>query len=520
MNAYASSTEEQKHMTTKISLACLTLVFFASTAHSSLPAKDQKMKMSRAVTVRQADGLKGELQVAGSLPPGAVVRIPVSILEKNVGADNATETALMDWLGNTGELRDFTTPNGETKKDFFFPVEVVDPKGSGLAQGAMVYVPIRFLARSKGVNMILEADPELSEADASMYPAGMPEADDPQPVVTKNDEPSNQSSGFLSWLNFSSFASSPTAVPAESKTEEPAPMKPVAKKKPQIVFLPAIRKQLKNVDKKTLKSIVNRRDTLNMASLYNKTCPGKFDDFRKEVDRVALEQKVPSEVLMSIMHMETAGRCVGIKRPAKHTRDTGLFQINTNSTRVARCTPWQIKKLAGSKTMKQLRDGSLKCLENPIVNLEEAASVLRSKYAIVNTQKQPDYGRWDKGTASSHDDWRKAISAYNGGQQYMIQTYNDIVAYNRKNGTSLDPDSWENRRVFSFRRVLDRKIDKVSFDNTQKYRRKLKYILVNITYVETIAGRETKPVENQLALVMQWVRTLYDVPVRLISSNR
>ena len=491
-------------MTAKISLACLRRVFFYvlgllfshSTAYASLPAKSQNMEMKREVTVRQAEGLNGTLQVAGALPPGATVRIPVSILEKNVGADNATESALMDWLGSSGELREFQTARGEVKKDFFFPVEVVDPKGSKLTQGSIVYVPIRFLARSKGVNMVLEADPELGDADASMYPANGP---DPK-------EEKQSPSGIFSWLNFSSFT-------------QPSPQPPAKPAKLEIVFLPAIKKQLTNIDKKTIKSIVNRADTLSLASRYNKTCPGKFDDFKKEVDRVALEQKVPAEVLMSIMHMETAGRCAGIKKVAKQTRDTGLFQINVNSTSVQRCTPWQLKKLAQSKTMKQLRDGSLKCLENPITNLEEAASILRSKYAMVNAQKQPDYGRWDKGTTQSHDDWRKALSAYNGGQQYMIQTYNDIVAYNRKNGTSLDPESWENRRVFSFRRVLDRKIDKNAFDNQQKYRRKLKYILVNITYVETIAGRETKPVDSQLALVMQWVRTLYDVPVRLISSR-
>jgi hypothetical protein len=288
---------------------------------------------------------------------------------------------------------------------------------------------------------------------------------------------------------------------------QPDPRDPMAK--PMVAFLPAVQKHLNSVTGRVATNLVNRRDPDTTARNYKATCVGSFEDFKKEIAQVGQLQKIPVEILTSIMHLETAGRCAGIRTPASRSPNVGLFQVNTNSTPVARCNAWQMSVLKSAKTVAQLHHGALKCLENPVVNLAEAAQILRAKYAHVNTQKQPEPGRWDQVTPKAHDEWRKAIAAYNGGQGYVYQSYFDIVAYNEKNGTSLDPDSWEVRRVFFFRKVLDRKTDQMYFSNAQKFRRGLGQILINIAYVESISGREAKPDESNVAMVMQWIRDLY-----------
>jgi hypothetical protein len=389
-------------------------------------------------------------QSAGSLVPGAIVKVPSSIASKHAVERDVTETALMDWLGNRGELKSYMALDGDKKRDFFFPVEVVDPKGSkGITPGMIIYAPIRYLTRSQGLTMIIEADPQM----------------------------------------------------------QPDPRDPMSK--PVVAFLPAVQKQLDKVDRRVAGNIVNRRDPSSTARNYKSTCAGSFEDFKKEIVQVGQLQKIPVEILTSIMHIETAGRCSGIHTPVSRGPNVGLFQVNTNSTPVARCNPWQMTALKNVKTVTQLHNGALKCLDNPVVNLAEAAQILRAKYAHVNTQKQPEPGRWDQVTPKAHDEWRKAIAAYNGGQGYVYQSYFDIVAYNEKNGTQLDPDSWEVRRVFFFRKVLDRKTDQLYFANAQKFRRGLGQILINIAYVESISGRESKPDESSYAMVMQWVRDLY-----------
>ncbi len=417
---------------------------------------------------------------SGYLSPGAVVRIPSQITSKHNLEANPSEAALSDWLSSKGELRSYQTASGKTERDFFFPVEVVEPKNSkGVTVGSVIYAPIRFLSRVRGTLMVVEADPEMAQSQEQLMSTSAP------PKVPK--------------------AGLSTLVPTR---------KPAAVGANVIAFLPFIEKHLEKVDAGFVSSIKNRQDPLAAARNYNSTCPGNFNDFKREIAQAAIGQKVPVEILMSIMHMETNGRCAGIKNKPDPSANVGLFQVNINTSQILRCNAWQMETLRKAKTVAQLKDGSLKCLENPIANLNEALQILRSKYAAVNTQKQPEVGRWDQANALSHDDWRKALAAYNGGQSYVFQSYYDILAYNAKHNVNFDPYSWENRRLFFFRRVLDRKQDQMFFGNNQKYKRGLRAILTNIVYVESIAGREAKPDESQHSLVMQWIRDLYQPPVR------
>lgn len=452
----------------------------------------QALKANRSVVVRQSSTSDGVLENVGFLAPGAVVQIPPTFIGRHTNDADPTEAALMDWLANTGELRSFRLRDGSVKKDFFFPVQVVEPKGSrGLAAGAMVYAPIRFLSRVKGLRMVVEGDPQMA-ADAPTEPI----------VTTSSAAPPPTTAGQVNGRVNAEIAGTPDTGAA-----------------PQIAFLPFVQKHLDAVEKASLRNVLSRKDSATLGRNYEATCPGKFADFKREITRVGQERKIPVEILLSIMQIESSGRCRGIRKPATASVNVGLFQINTNSTSIPRCNPGQLQMLRHATTMQQLRDGNVRCLDNPVVNLDEASQILRSKYADVNTQKQPDPGQWDKSTPASHDDWRKALAAYNGGQSYLFQAYNDILNYNQTHGTHLDTYSWENRRVFFFRRVLDRSLDAQNFSNPLKFKRSLRNIMINVAYVDAIAGRETQPAGSRLSLVMQWVDSLYDITRQTVSRR-
>lgn len=408
------------------------------------PAFAQPMRIDRYVSTRTADQNSGVLNATGTLAPGAVVKVPDEVAQK---FENEDEAALNEWLASSGELRDFSI-RGAVKRDFFFPVVVVDPaKSVGIRAGDKVYVSIRFLARHQALRFVVEKQ---------------------APVVAK-----------IEW---------------DEKTKVFERMKR------------DLASQLTMVENKNQRNVTNRRSAKRGIVRFDSSCPIKFDDFQPELERVSAEQRIPEELLLSVMHLESGFRCHLGRAEDDASHSVGLFQINTRSSNIPRCSEPQLEVIRVTTNVKGLRDNELRCLENPLVNLEEAARLLRNKYSAVNSRKQPASGSWETMTSGERDSWRLALAAYNGGEAYVYQAFFDIQDYNDRHGTQLDANDWETRRVFFLRRTLDRDTQEAYFSQEMRYKRAFKNILINMAYVESMVGREDAKIPLR-PLIAQWSDT-------------
>lgn len=406
------------------------------------PAHAQPMRLDRFVSARTSAAGSSVLDATGTLAPGAIVRVPDEVASRFAEND---EVALNQWLASHGELREFSV-RGAVRRDYFFPVEVVEPARSvGVRAGDQVYVSIRFLARRQALHFHVEKT---------------------APVVTAPE-----------W---------------ERKT-------PVFERLKR-----DLASKLTLVERKNLRNVVNRRSAKRGVARFDSSCPVKFEHFQPELDRVAAEQRIPQELLLSIMHLESGFRCHLGRREFDTSHSVGLFQINTGSSNVPRCEEEQLAVIRETTDVASLRKGELRCLENPLVNLEEAARLLREKYSSVNSRKQPPSGEWESFTASERDSWRLALAAYNGGEAYVHQAYFDIRDYNERHGTTLDPNDWGTRRVFFLRRTLDREAQDAYFSQEMRYKRAFKNILINMAYVESMVGRE-EATPTLRPLIAQWL---------------
>ena len=379
------------------------------------------------------------LQSVGHLGPGSVVKVPT---KKEIHKDDEelVEKELLSWLSRTGEIHQFQ--KGERiLKDYFYPVEVVTAKNSmGIKKGDIVFISIRYLVKRNGIHL------EVTE---------------------------------------------------KAEMQAKVPKKEFDRLKRHLKFA------FKKLERKTKINLDSRRGPASGIARLDKTCPLNFEQFLPEVKLASDVERVPMELLLATMQVESAGRCFAVRKELDGSRSVGLFQVNTKSTSIPLCNKSQIRAIKGAKSVDELL--GLRCLHNPVYNIGEAARILRDKYTKVNSQSQPAFARWSDLDKESRDGWRKALSAYNGGQAYVYQAYRDIKSFNRVTGSKLDPDNWEHRRVFFFRRWLKRDIQRKVVPNRLAAKRSLRNSLINVSYVESIVGREDSA---QNSMIHKWEKQL------------
>ena len=257
-------------------------------------------------------------------------------------------------------------------------------------------------------------------------------------------------------------------------------------------LLSAIREKLDGVDKSANKKVEGklggrRRDGFSqlitkvcspeislgvIIANFNSTCPkpyNNFEDFFNKAYCESCSKGIPPEVMMAMMSIESVGIC-GAKADNEFEKSFGLFQVNSDKHQ---CRD-------SYKTYKVKTEENRQCLKDPMNNLNKSIDILSDYYRQVNPKeaisKTKPCPSWLTLTNSKRDQWRKTVSAYNGGPKWVKRAIKS--ARNTRNSTS-----WEMLRAHYFIEKLDPK-------NSRG--RELKFTHLNLAHTEAVLGRKNK----------------------------
>lgn len=387
------------------------------------------VKIQQDLTIRK----KGDqgLEVIARLPKGTVLSIPDDYVAKHLTGSKKDEVAVMNWLKTGGTLKDFVAPDGSTKRDFYFPVKVVSTPDGSVNEGLQGEVALRYLAKKSGIQLTTVADTDLLPQTEGKYRAS--EVDCTECRLKETSTPVSDTNIFKELTAKLQGIFTRIDEGVEAKVE--------AKKYPSTYI-----------------------------DNFNATCGMSFEEFLPILKEESISKGIPPEIMLGIMSAESEGRCDAVNQDPNGTYSVGLFQINTASTK---------------KNFGELKD--------PVQNMRESIRILVDKYKKVNDGKSPKSKIAVR--LMSEDEktlWRKALSAYNGGEGHLFQSEKDLLAINKKYGLKLDPEDWQERKVFYFRKYLESNTS-AKFDNQYKYRRSTDNSIANIVYVESILdGKDGK----------------------------
>ena len=401
-----------------------------------------------------------------TLQAGTVVTIPDEFVDKHFKGDKKNEIAVLNWLANSKSLplKSFKSFNSQRmKRDFFVPVIVNQTQDEG-------WVSLRSLAKKQGLELITTDEAPFLEKQ-----------------TVENLAPKSSDQQQISGLEQDNYV---------CKKEQTTPL--------ELELLERLNSQTQNILEHVMKKIsdeadldyANRLNTDAIIQNFNRTCsPISFNAFYHELKQQALSNSIPVDMLLGLMTQESSGRCNLSHQEFNGTHSVGVFQLNTNTVpEIQRC---------GDKPSSITNTN---CLENPYTNLKAAIKILKEKYKLVNnTLPSHNVAHFSSLDANHRDLWRKALSAYNGGQGYVIQAYNDIDAFNKQFNTDLDPHNWNIRKVFMLRHYIESNSGQLLKSNAQyRYNRAPARTLSNLTYVEAIlSGERDTQEQNQ---TIKWSR--------------
>ncbi len=424
---------------------------------SLLTALAPSLSYGLDVTVQRSVNLRTDdspvLKKVGKLAAGSIVSIPDQYAVKREGKVDF-ELTLNNWLSKgsnlVGEagLKNFS----ETKKDFYFPIKVVNAApGSDLGGKDSFMVALSYLQR-KGALIETTADADLNNLATS---GGSPSAETP---VAEAEAPAPISTIALTNTSIDDFQASAVSVCTECQSSSNRSSHPLAGR-----LQAALDSNLRNPLEKMTNRTVNHTETA--ASRFEKTCHMRIEDFvsslRNEISNSTLRTSLPtaltSTMMLGLMTQETTGNC---SSSGDHGTSVGLFQVNARSSRYTR---------------DQLR--------NPITNARAAIDNLEAKHIALS--KDFDFSKM-----SEDDRLRLLISAYNGGEKWVRRAKDDLLQFNRQQGASMNPNSWEDLRIFYFRRHMNSANEYQAFGTVRgRDQRSTKNALSNLSYTENLIPR-------------------------------
>ncbi|HLE10006.1 MAG: hypothetical protein A2504_00850 [Bdellovibrionales bacterium RIFOXYD12_FULL_39_22] len=432
--------------------------FWAALLLLSLSSSAIEIKLDNDLNLRADTPATDEvlLDKIATLPRGTILTIPDKYFPKEL--KGASEHALNFWLANHHKLKRFPHEDGKIKRDYFVPVTVVSTPDNRLPPGTIGEVNVGALARERDLQL-------LATEETLLYPTTPPQRMD---------------------------AITPSTPLAQLSVADPLPICPVE-------FIPnAASEKLardvaeilaqKNVERTKMATIRNYKEICLVANNYNSTCaPPPFEKFLQSLHEEAKFNGIPANLLLAMMTKESVGRCGATNDEDSGSKSLGLFQINTKTYNKRYCT----------------NKANPSCLTHPITNLKEAIKILVAKYKRVNDfypRASDNEIEWKSLDPNKRNLWRKALAAYNGGEGYVFQAYNDLVSFNRKYQTNFDPDNWAHRKLFLFRMMLEKNYQEWRFPNRYKYRRSSKNAISNLVFAETIAGEQ----DGDASLIGAW----------------
>jgi Transglycosylase SLT domain len=423
-----------------------------------------------AFTVRTNVNLKWQTltenhPVPSLLRAGSIVDIPDEFIVNGKDGRANAELTLNNWLRNAGQVgeRSADRAGGQLMKapafiDYYYPVKIISAApGSTIAtyHGKTYFLALRMLTRTSQGKLQTTNDSHPQQTETRAAADGETEANANCLDGRCNRRNENISPRLVQFLR---------------------DMKP------------ALDQAQKNV------GLNRRRTTTDYKTLrqqFANSCGFSLDSFMPILKEHAASHGISPRIMVAMMVQESSGRCFATGRNATST-DHGLFGLNSRSTRIHRCSEYEIEQIRSSSA-ERLERGP-RCLENPVVNLDASIENLQSKIEALTRPyfagKEQTEGFDERLLLDAKGDytpfaWRLAISAYNGGEKWVMHAKTDLETFNRVNGTHLNPYEWKDLRIFYLRGFLSDNRELQYFgENRSKDR--TSSALVNLAYTENI----------------------------------
>lgn len=398
-----------------------------------------------------------QMERVGQLKSGSIVEIPDDFTIFSASGKADLEKTLINWLRNAGTTSQGARPfsgiyDGE-KRTYFYPVRILAVgKGSDanrLAPETTYYVAFENLAHNGNAIILSNDAPVLKQIGLA------PEVVRRKPREVPPAIRANPTAHFE--------AQAPCTDQRCLERTKSVTLDALVDTLTQVGAVKRANDRLRAAQRRT------HNDMAVIEHSLRKSCGLSLSAIAKEVKHQANAAGVPADILLSIMVQESSGRCNILNSETNDSQSVGLFQVNSKSSPYRRCTSGEKKWLYG-KSIEQLRTGPA-CLENPVVNLYESIRILKAKANLLTKPRitlisasgtketyegfDPRLMKNSDGTWSD-DLWRLAVSAYNGGERWVLRAKSDLTTFNQKHGSRLRADNWEDLRVFYLRRYLDR----------------------------------------------------------------
>jgi len=465
-----------------------------------------QIKLKKDFKVRQTKD--GQMERVGLLTAGSIIEIPDQYKVNNKNGTIDFELSLNNWLKNGGQDESDRagkfTYDGEYS-EFFFPIKIVQAeKGSSLEpldEKGNLYMALQHIAIRKGALVVTEN----ATVTEKTLPNPRPKAQQQQPpqslkgpLPVPRPESSSSNSNDLAVPPLEAGITCPDGA-CPGRTNDPSFNS----------LVDNLKKALEAVDHRRVEnSKRTAQDLEKVRDNFKKSCGFPLESFVPEVKRQADAAGMSSQfLLLSLMVQESSGHCFRTSSETNRTRNRGLLQINSKTANYRACNDSQ-KRALKKMSIDQMRQGP-KCLENPVLNLEEAIRVLKSKLDLltrsnIGVSRNETYKGFDPARLKTSDGgwsdeaWRLAVSAYNGGERWVLRAKHDLEAFNKKFDAKTDPYNWEDLRVFYLRRHLDRfKKGHTTYFDDRRSGRSEKNTLINLAYTENVVPRDRRSREGQ-----------------------
>lgn len=425
------------------------------------------LKIEIRSDIKLRENQDGQMEHIGVLRKGTIVEIPDEYTVAKDGAPDL-ELTLNNWLRSGGLAEN---------EDYYFPIRLNQAaEGSTVEQGrenSQYYIALKHLVREGAAFTVTDDAPLMTRR--SLSSARPPGDSDPSEATTSLHAKSSCADG-------------------RCRVSEPS-----YKVRGLLAALaPALSQANRGANK-----IFNRtnQDLRHVYSKFQNTCGFSLGEFIPIVKSRAAQAGIPAEILLALMTQESSGRCYEPGREPNGTHSVGLFQINSVGKSYPMCTAAQIKTLRGIVRASRLASGP-RCLDNPLINLDEAIRNLKESKRLLTTAR----GAFDSEEMQGDDLWRAVVASYNGGVKWVLKAKQDLEAFNARNGTNLSASHWEDLRIFFMRSWLDRGTRASLIGGTHEGRRK-EFAISNLAYAENIIGRPATA-QSRPGLTTAWTASV------------
>ena len=438
----------------------------------------------------QFKSLTNEQDETSLLRAGSIVDIPDRY--RVLGADGRTnpELTLNNWLKTAGQSSYqnakhegglFVDAEKKGAVDYFYPVKVVQAApGSRLVnyQGQTYFLALRILNRANNQQKMITRE--------DSHPQPVPQPEPP----TAPQKRHNLQAGAA-------------CADGRCLKQERSPSPALSQ------FMRDLNPALRHVQSSTSRNKARTGDDFKkIRAEFYRSCGFSFDSFLPIIRNRTARAGVPEHIMLSIMVQESSGHCFDIGHNSGSS-DHGLFGLNSRSTRIRACSGSEKHWLRGAGVQNLARGPQ--CIENPIINLDAAIHKLHEKLATLarpfkafatHTNGFDAHRLKDQQGRYTTEAWRLAVSAYNGGERWVMTAKADLENFNRKQHTRLDPLDWEYLRVFYLRRFLSQSREASYFGQVRAGR--TSSALLNLAYTENVVPRRRSNSSESKTIAELW----------------